>query len=157
MLARLQGCLGAFRGNFASCSGHKSKPRDPFRVQGGTPLGRTELVPRRSLSQDITEFFVFLFFCFVFFGETTRSQYACSAGPRTLHVEFLYEGPPSQFKNAVSTHHSDSAIYLYNLHVTGKYSVPPLLLPRPLSRRPAFADTLQLTIWLKSSLNAFVG
>ena len=46
MLARLQVCLGAFRGNFASCSGHKSKPRDPLRVQGGTPLGRTELVPR---------------------------------------------------------------------------------------------------------------
>ena len=45
ILARLEVCLGAFRGNFAGCSGHKSKPRDPFRVRGGTPLGRTELVP----------------------------------------------------------------------------------------------------------------
>ena len=39
-------CLGAFRGNFASCSGNKSKPRDPFRVRGGIPLGPTGLVPR---------------------------------------------------------------------------------------------------------------
>ena len=46
ILARPPVCLGAFRGNFASCSGHKSKPRDPFRVRGGTPLGRTGLVPR---------------------------------------------------------------------------------------------------------------
>ena len=52
MLARLRVCLGAFRGNFTSCSGHKSKPRDPFRVRGGIPLGRTglvHLVPRQSL------------------------------------------------------------------------------------------------------------